>query len=245
MDYQRNACYFQPTQDFRPPSPCPPRKPTRKRIIITLIVGVIIALILLLSQHQWWALIALLIALISCLPSIGVPSDAEIDAARDSYMDSLKEWALKKLGIDEEEAALAPPLFLKGYSLGTRNDKLGRDEIWRSPECVLSAFFFTENEIHYYRATISLVSDSKKEFTSEFFYKDIVSIKTEDIEKPVIYVDPKTNTLKESQTRKAIAKAFMLRNASGETTTCICNSTEEADNAVSAMRNLIRQKKNA
>ena len=235
MNYARNAKYFRPD-----PSP--------KAIIILSIIGVI----LLVCKLWLWGLLAIVIAVIvGFVLYSGRPTDAEIDAQRDSFMDALKDQAVRKLGIDEEEAKIAPPLFLRGYSFGrsvlgdlaNRSvcDKKGKDGRWRSPECTLSAFFFTEHEIHYYKRTVSLVSNAFKEYTEEFFYKDIVSIKTDEIERP--WIDPKTGN--ESPTEKTRWTAFMLRNTGGETTECSCNSTEEADNAVNAMRNLVRQKKNS
>lgn len=234
MNYNRNAKYFRPAQ-----SP--------KAIIILAIV----CLILLICQ-LWLGMIAVVLTvIIGVLMYGGRPTDAEIDAQRDSFMSALKDQAIKKLGIDEEETKIAPPLFLRGYSFGRSIlgdeanqkvcDKKGKDGYWRSPECTLSAFFFTEHEILYYCRTVSLVSDSFKEYTEEFFYKDVVSIKTDKIEKP--FFDPKTG--KESPTEKMCWTAFMLRNTGGETTVCSCNNTEESDNAVNAMRSLVRQKKNA
>lgn len=235
MNYARNAKYFR-------------SDPSPGGIIGFAIIG----LILLACKVWLWGLGAIVLAvIIGVVMYGGRPTDAEIDEQRDSFMNALKDQAIRKLGIDEEEANIAPPLFLRGYSFGRSvlgdkanqklYDKQGKDGRWRSPECSLSAFFFTENEIHYYSRTVSLVSDSFKEYTVEFFYKDIVSIKTDEIERP--FVDPKTG--QESPTLKSRSTAFMLRNTGGETTECSCNSTEEADNAVNAMRSLVRQKKNA
>jgi hypothetical protein len=235
MNYARNARYFKPA-------------PPIGAIIVIAIIGVI----LLVCKVWLWGVVAIVLAIaIGYVMFSGIPSDAEIDAQRDLFMEPLKDQAIKKLGIDEEEAKIAPPLFLKGYCFGAsvlgdkanQNvcDRKGSDGAWRSPECVLSAFFFTEHEIHYYSRTVSLISDAFKEYTEEFFYKDVVSIKTDEIERP--WIDPKTG--KESPTEKTRWTAFMIRNTGGETTECSCNSTQEADAAVNAMRSLVRQKKNA
>ena len=237
MNFKRNAKYFSPN----PPSP--------KASISLVLIGLV--LIIFFKSWLCGAIFILLAVLIGYAMYSGRPTDAEIDAQRDSLMSTLKDQALKKLGIDEEETKIAPPLFLRGYSFGrsvlgdkaNKNvcDKIGKDGYWRSPECILSAFFFTEHEIHYYCRTASLVSDAFKEYTEEFFYKDIVSIKTDEIEKP--FLDPKTG--KESLTQKTRGIAFMIRNTGGETTQCSCTNTQEADEAVNAMRSLVRQKKNA
>lgn len=239
MDYKKNAKYFKKV-------PTPPIK-----VIGGLIVACVVAVSLNLVQPFAVITVGVIVLLYLIATALGRPSDSDIDAQLESLMKGLKEQALRKLGVDEEEIKIAPPLFLKGYSFGASrlgdvaNQKLfdvrGKDGLWRSPECVLSAWFFTESQIHYYRRTVSLVSPSYKEYTDEFFYKDVVSIKTDEHEAP--WVDPKTG--RESRDYKKRWTAFMLRNAGGETTECVCNSTEEADNAVNAMRSLVRQKKNA
>ena len=236
MNYKRNAKYFRVLPSI---------------LTLGLVILFIIGLILLVNKKGLPGLAAIVIPVITGFVINRKPTDAEIDEQLESFMNTLKGQALKKLGIDEEETKIAPPLLLKGYSLGwsvlgdkaNRGlfDKRGKDGRWRSPECVLHAFFFTENEIHYYRKTVSLVSASYKEYTEEFFYKDVVSIKTNELEKP--WIDPKTGL--ESATEKSRTVGFQLSNTGGETTECACNSTEEADNAVNAMRSLVRQKKNA
>lgn len=235
MDYKRNAKYFKALS-------LPPKG------WLTLIG---ITVILFLVNPAFAILGVLLLAAVVWFIYGGKPSDAEIDAQLDSFMNGLKEQALRKLGIDEEETKIAPPLFFKGYEFGesrlgdAANMKLrdirGKDGRWRSPECSLSAWFFTENEIHYYRKTVSLVSPSYKEYTEEFFYKDVVSVKTDEHDKP--WIDPKTG--KESSSVRTRWTAFMVRNTGGETTECVCENSEETDKSAQAMRSLVRQKKNA
>ena len=234
MNYKRNAKYFKAL-----------RLSPKGWLVLIGVTGILFAV-----KPALAILGILLLAAVVWLIYGGKPSDAEIDAQLNSFMDGLKEQALRKLGVDEEETKIATPLFLKGYEFGesrlgdAANMKLrdiyGKDGRWRSPECSLSAWFFTENEIHYYKKTVSLVSPSYKEYTEEFFYKDVVSVKTAEHEKP--WIDPKTGL--ESKKFKTRWTAFMLRNMGGETPECVCYSTEEADNAAQAMRSLIRQKKN-
>ncbi len=235
MDYKRNAKYFKAL-----------RLPPKGWLFLIGVIGVLFAV-----KPAFAVIGVLMFAAVLWFIYGGKPSDSEIDAQLNSFMDKLGEQALRKLGIDEEETKIASPLFLKGYAIGESrlgdraNMKLydirGKDGRWRSPECLLTAWYFTEGQIHLYQRTVSLVSDSYKEYTDEFFYKDVVSIKTDQLEKP--WIDPKTGL--ESTKYKANDIAFMLRNTGGETTSCVCNSTEEADNAVNAMRSLIRQKKMA
>ena len=234
MNYKRNAKYFKAGVKL-------PWK-----VNLLLLVGVII----LFKVQPIFAIIGL-IALVAIwwLVYGGKPSDAEIDAQLNSLMNGLKEQALRKLGLDEEEVKIAPPLFLKSYSLGKSRlqdktnlklcDKWGKDGYLRSPECLLSVWFFTEDQIYHYVKTTSLASDSFRENTDEFFYRDVVSVKTDVLEKP--WIDPKTG--KEHKTKKYRDIIFTLRNSGGETTTDYCDSVEYADECVRAMRNLLKQKK--
>lgn len=237
MNYKRNARYFKK-------EPLPPPKS-----IFGGIAAVALLVVFNVISIGQVIILGIIIGVFLGILKFMTPSDAEIDAQLGSLATDIKERALKKLGIDEEEVSIAPPLFLKGYAfwksrLGdVANMKLydvrGKDGVWRSPECVLTAWFFSEDQIHYYARTVSLVSDSYKESTEEFFYKDVVSVKTDTLEKP--WIDPKTG--RESKDYKTRWLAFMLRNSGGETTECACDSSDEADRCVSAMRNLIKQKK--
>lgn len=233
MNYKRNAKYF---KVFRLPV-----KGWLALIVLTLILFSVKPLLaicgVLLSAAVIWFMYG------------GKPSDAEIDSQLDSLMNGLKEQALNKLGLDEDEVKIASPLFLKSYSFGNSvlkdraNQKLsdiqGKDGYWRSPECVLTAWFFTEDQIYHYVRYVSLVSDSKKETTDEVFYKDVVSVKTDTSERPLI--DPKTG--KESKTKKYTETRFVLRNTGGDIIADACDTSESAEEAVRAMRNLLKQKK--
>jgi len=230
MNYKRNAKYFGrgvhiPFKDWL--------------FILALVVGAFM-------YHVAAGVVA---AVVLVLAMIGIyggkPSDAEIDAQFNSMFDGLREQALNKLGLDEDEVKIAPPLFLKSYSFGksvlgdrANNemcDKKGSDGYWRSPEVVLTAWFFTEDQIYHYVKVASLVSDAKKETTDEFFYKDVVSVKTDTLERRVSTPDG-------SEVKQNIT-AFILRNMGGEVTEDACDNSEYADNAVRAMRNLLKQKK--
>ena len=234
MNYKRNAKYFKAGVKL-------PWK-----VNLLLLVGVAI-----LFKVQPVLAVVGLIALVGIwfLVYGGKPSDAEIDAQLNSLMGGLKEQALRKLGLDEEEIKIAPPLFLKSYSYGKSRlgdktnqkmcDKWGKDGYLRSPECVLSAWFFTEDQIYHYVRVASLVSSSVRENTDEVFYKDVVSVKTDILEKP--WIDPVTG--REHKTKKTREIVFLLRNSGGETTTDYCDDAEYADECVRAMRSLLKQKK--
>lgn len=235
MDYKRNAKYFKSLS-----------LPPKGWMAFIVIIGILFAV---------KPVFGILGLIVFCAVIWGIyggkPSDAEIDAQLDALMNGLEQQALRKLGLDEEEVKIAPPLFLKSYSFGGSVlkdkanqklcDKQGKDGYWRSPECVLTAWFFTEEQIYHYVKYASLVSDSKRETTDEVFYKDVVSVKTDTSERPLI--DPKTG--KESLTEKYTETQFILRNTGGEVIADACDTSESADEAVRAMRSLLKQKKMA
>lgn len=233
MDYKRNAKYFKAL-----------RLPPKGWLFLIGVTAVLFAV-----KPPLAIIGVLLLAFVLWLIYGGTPSDAEIDAQLNTLMESLKEQALNKLGLDEDEVKIAPPLFLKSYSFGGSVlkdranqklcDKRGKDGYWRSPECVLTAWFFTEDQIYHYVKYVSLVSDSKKETTDEVFYKDVVSVKTDTSERPLI--DPKTG--RESKTEKYTETQFILRNTGGEVIADACDTSESAEEAVRAMRSLLKQKK--
>lgn len=231
MNYETNKKYFRP-------------KPSAKGVII----GVIVAIILFSISALLGVLATLAVAALVYFLYFGKPSDAEIDAQASAMLSDIKKLAFPKLGIEEEEVAMANPIEFWGYEFknvltdDANRDAwniLGKDGNWRSSEVFLGGFYFSENVVHYYWRTASLVSDAVKEGTEEYFYKDIVSVKTEsgDIE----FKDPKKN--KVIPGKRVRYETFILRNSGGESTVCSVNSNDDAEKAVNAFRAMLKQKK--
>ena len=231
MDYKRNAKYFKP-------------KPSLKPIIICAILGILTL------AAAGIGVIFLIIAVILALPFFGKPSDEEIDSQAKEFMSQLRTKALNKLGLEEEEVSIATPIEVWGYSFGKSQlgDKVnqslldveGKDGYWRSPEVVLSAFYFSENTVHYYRWVASLVSDSFHENTDEIYYKDIVSVKMASEQSPVY-----DKAGQEIPGKVAHFDSFAIRNMGGESISCTVRDSNEAERAVNGMRALLKQKKQA
>ena len=137
-----------------------------------------------------------------------------------------------------------------GYSFGRSKlgdktnqsllDVEGKDGIWRSPEVVISAFYFSENTVHFYSWIASLVSNSFRESTDEIYYKDIVSVKMDSEQSPVY-----DKNGREIPGKVAHFDSFALRNMGGESISCTVRDSSDAEQAVNGMRALLKQKKNA
>ena len=182
------------------------------------------------------------------------PTDSEIDAQALSLYSQLHGDALLKLGLKDEQVGIADPVELWGYLLGESKhlegtadgeygaslcEIEGKDGVWRSPEVVLSAFFFREDTILYYCRVESLVSRSFRESTDEIFYRDIVNVKIESEESPVF--DRKTG--KQIPEKTAHFESLVLRDTGGGIVRWPVRDSAEAEQAVNNMRNLFRRKK--
>ena len=168
-------------------------------------------------------------------------SDADIDNQARAMGNGLEDKALNKLGIDLEEVSLIKPVKFWGYRfvwpslLGDGANikaiwKLGQDNIYRSSEVTHTIFYFGEHSVYCYERTSSLVSGAYRDTTEEYFYRDIVSVKT----------DFKTTV---GGKCSVTTNLFILTNTGGERRECEIVSPVEADAAVKAFRTLLKQKK--
>ena len=206
---------------------------------------------------QWISSVVLIIAvaiiglLINWAFKVRV-SDKEIDDMVLEESKKLKNAALRKFGMEEEEIALAEPIKFINWNyafLGKRgvidgttsmvNDILGKDKIWRSPVIEMHFFAFSENSIHHYCQFRSLMSDAIREITEEFFYKDIVSVKTD------MEMIPKWDFKQNKEIPGEVIKydSFKLNSSGGNSISCSVQNSSVAEEAVNAMKTLLKQKK--
>ena len=233
MSYWKNQLYFY----------------NGKMMLVFGIIGIVLAVLCFCNgAPKGGAFFFIIGALLGWLGWI-TPSDAEIDRQAGDALNKMDELAFKKLGIDEAEVAMATPVRFWGYRfvypsyLGDqKNDrcpwKQGGDKKFRSSEVVITGFYFGENSVYCYERTLSLVSDAFKETTEEYFYRDIVSVKTETEDKPWIGPDGKENPR-----LRVRSEAFIIRNMGGESRTFNVQTAQIADEAVGAFRALLKQKK--
>ena len=171
------------------------------------------------------------------------PTDHSIDMQAQALGIGLDEIAFGKLGIDSDEVSSAEPLRFWGYRfeypsvLGDADDNnapwvLGEDGNYRSSEVAHTIFFFGENSVYCFERTASLVGTSLRDSTEEYFYKDIVSVKTDT-----------TNVPNRGKGVTVRTDEFILTNTGGERRVCAVENSATASAAVSAFRALLKQKK--
>ena len=89
----------------------------------------------------------------------------------------LRERAINKIGLDEDELKEIPPIEIVGFEWD--NSVVGHTSNYTSKYTV-SWLFFSDKEVYFYSYTLDMLSASNKEVCEEYFYKDIVNINTID-----------------------------------------------------------------
>ena len=70
-------------------------------------------------------------------------TDTEYDAAVQLYLFDIKQIALEKLGIDEDEVKEVTPIVFGGYNFDKSTiSKLGKDKIWRTNKYEVVCLYF-------------------------------------------------------------------------------------------------------
>lgn len=95
---------------------------------------------------------------------------------RDSL--NLRQKALSKIGLDEEEVSEIPPAVFEGYVFKNAFAKRRADGNWVSSAYQVAWLFFSSTQIYIYRYTFNMDDNGKNEGTDEFFYKDVTSFST-------------------------------------------------------------------
>lgn len=95
---------------------------------------------------------------------------------RDSL--NLRQKALNKIGLDEDEVSEIPPAVFEGYVFKNAFAKKRANGNWVSSAYQVAWLFFSSTQIYVYRYTFNMDEDKKTESTDEFFYKDVTSFST-------------------------------------------------------------------
>jgi len=99
-----------------------------------------------------------------------------VRAKRDSL--NLRQKALNKIGLDEDEVSEIPPASFEGFVYKNAYAKKRANGNWVSSSYQVAWLFFSSTQIYIYRYTFNMDEDKKTESTDEFFYKDVTSFST-------------------------------------------------------------------
>lgn len=222
MDYQKNLKYFQNVSYNIP--------------IIMIIVGAVI-LFSGFSGSVALVFVGLLIVAAGIawivLKNKGIVSDADYDASVGEMLTNMKEKALNKLGIDEDEVKEIAPISFDGYVYkGASLAKKGADGLWRTNKYESVMLFFSEHEVHCYTYTFDTTVKKQTEATDVYFYRDIVSVST---------ASDSTQVLGNN----VDYEYFKLTTAGGTALSVSLRDVENAQRSINAMRALLKAKKQA
>lgn len=160
-----------------------------------------------------------------------IPTDEQYDSEVGKALNNLRQKALNKLGIDEDEVKEIEPISFDGYVYkGATELKRGADGLFRTNKYECVQLFFSQNEVHCYTFNFDTTSDKHFESTDVYFYKDIVSVSTSSESEKV------KDTTVEYET-------FKLTTAGGTALQVSLRDVNNAQRSINAMRSLLRQKK--
>lgn len=156
--------------------------------------------------------------------------------------------ALNKLGIDEEEVQEIAPVSFQNFLYNNKFDnlvqKIGSNK-WVSSDYQITWLFFGEKELFIYQYSFSMISDSKRENTMQYFYQDVTnfSATTEVYQKWTSEQSGGCNSKLIYQTVSCDADEFRVI-VPGDTLRCSMTPSDKTDAAIRGMRNKLREIKN-
>ena len=173
--------------------------------------------------------------------------DSEFDANKNRQINALnlKQKALGKFGVDEDQVKEVEPIMLIGPAYkDAKETRKGTDNVYRYSAYQITYIFCSSDQVYVYQYTINLDSDEKKERAEEYFYKDITSFTTiDETEEFKIWLskgcmkkpEEKTETVNTSKFKISCAEGFM----------CSMVPNDETEGKIQALKAKLREKKNS
>lgn len=174
--------------------------------------------------------------------------DASFDSNKDRQIAALnlKNKALNKLGVDEDQVKEVEPICLVGpvYDKGVR--RRGADNINRYSVNQITYIFCSSDQVYVYQYTINLDSDEKKERAEEYFYKDITNFTTIDDTEEFEFEVTKGGCIPttENQRIKVDTNRLKIAIPGDEPFICAMIPNEETEGQIQALKAKLREKKN-
>ena len=169
---------------------------------------------------------------------MGVMSDDEYSSLVKSTRDSLRlrEKALSKIGLDEDELKEVPPACLEGYVFEKAWAKQKAGGKWVSSSYQVAWIFCSATQIYIYRCTFCLDESKKAESTDEFFYKDVTSVSTSSDYETV------KNKNKDGKEMEVESHKFVMV-VPGDKLYVSLDGVDNAESIIQAMKQKLREKK--
>lgn len=178
-----------------------------------------------------------------CMAALSGMKDDAYDQMVSSKLNglNLKQRALGKIGLDEDQLREIPPVYLHGYNFDNGSYiKVGSDDRLRSSKYDATWLFFSDSQVYMYSYTMDMTSDGKKETTEEYFYKDITNFSTSSETTEANKVSGCGGNNVTKITREYSRFSLVVP---GDKFYCSTSGVADADRSVSAMKQKLREKK--
>lgn len=152
---------------------------------------------------------------------------------------NVKQRALAKIGLDEDELKEIPPVYFHGWEYDAKPHPtyscIGNDGRSRASKYSATYLFFSDTQVYMYSIVFDMASDSKSERTEEYFYKDITNFSTSSDSIEIMSTKGK---------RQVETNRFSLI-VPGDKFYCSTTGVSDVDQVISAMKQKLREKKNS
>lgn len=175
----------------------------------------------------------------------GIP-DSDFDANKERQINALnlKQKAMNKLGIDEDQVKEVDPICLIGPVYESKLRWRGLDNVNRYSAYQITYIFCSSDQVYVYQYTINLDSDEKKERAEEYFYKDITNFTTVDDTEELEFEIYK-GCLKRLESERLKVNTNSLKiSIPGDAFMCSMVSDDETERKIQALKAKLREKKN-
>ena len=151
--------------------------------------------------------------------------------------------ALNKIGVDESQVNEVEPIHLESFYYDEKTiARQGVDKKWRSSHYQISWVFASDTHIYIWQYTFSMIDDTKKERTEEYFYKDITNFSTanETVEKDICDINCRG---KQKWTHKNVDYNEFAVIVPGDKFRCSVEDNEYVESSVQGLKAKLREKK--
>ncbi|MBR2029612.1 MAG: hypothetical protein IJ999_01755 [Clostridia bacterium] len=162
----------------------------------------------------------------------GRVKDSYIDEVIASKIKDIKQKAMTKFGIDQDEVNEIDPISFDGFIWEGEGvvAKKGKDGIYRSNKYEIALLLFSRHEVYAYIYSFYITKANEVEKTTLYFYKDILTVST----------STKEITLSDDSVIRY--ESFELDTA-GKTLSCQLKNNDTAQRSINGLRSLIKAKK--
>ncbi len=153
----------------------------------------------------------------------------------------LKEKALQKLGIDESQVQEIEPVEFVGFSY--EDDYFAKGNLTSKYESTW--IFFSDTQIYVYSYLFDMTSNSTKERTEEYFYKDVTSFSSSTKSLEIITSQPSGCGSSMNSVKGSIDMAYFSIVVPGDKFNCTMQSNDTTEKIIQGMKQKLREKKNS